>query len=209
MKVGFFLMAASALCLSVACSKDDEGAISTNSTVEEAFVGVADDGSFDWLIERGPMNPEAFKELNETLGINLDDIVPNTIEIFTYSAESYNREFSLTMNLRSLGHSSYFVLIPKGGKPATLDVMRVPFGSELGKMISQIFNSKKKSYSTKDAEAFGKWVTVMIEEGFVVTTGYDKKTGTYYATAYTPEEWEEEYGSAKSANKVKYYDCTK
>lgn len=209
MKVGFFLMAASALCLSVACSKDDEGAISTNSTVEEAFVGVADDGSFDWLIERGPMNPEAFKELNETLGINLDDIVPNTIEIFTYSAESYNREFSLTMNLRSLGHSSYFVLIPKGGKPATLDVMRVPFGSELGKMISQIFNAKKKVYSTTDKDKLNLWVNGQIEAGMVVVTTYDKRTGVYTGVSYSPEEWEKEYGSAKSANKVKYYDSTK
>lgn len=209
MKVRFFLMAACALCLSVACSKDDEGAISTNPTAEEAFVGVADDGSFDWLIERGPMNPEAFKELNETLGINLDDIVPNTIEIFTYSAESYNREFSLTMNLRSLGHSSYFVLIPKGGKPATLDVMRVPFGSELGKMISDIFNAKEKHYSTNDADEFGKWVTEQTEAGMIVVSTYNKNTGVYTGTAYTPEEWEERYGSAKSANKVKYYDCTK
>ena len=208
MKVRFFLMAACALCLSVACSKDDEGAISTNSTAEEAFVGVSDDGSFDHL-SRGPMKPEAFREINELLGINLDDIDPNTIEITTFTAESYNREFSLTMNLRDLGHSSYFVLIPKGGKPATLDVMRVPFGSELGKMISQIFNAKKKVYSTTDKDKLNLWVNGQIEAGMVVVTTYDKRTGVYTGVSYSPEEWEKEYGSAKSANKVKYYDSTK
>ena len=195
MKVRFFLMAACTLCLSVACSRNDEGTTPANQPAEEEFVGVADDGSFDKILLKGPMKPEAFKEINDSLGINLDDIVPNTIEVFTYSAENYNR--------------AYFVLKPNGGKPATMGVMRVPFGSELGKMAVDIFTAKKDIYSTTDKADFNNWVNSKINGGMVVVSTYDKRIDVYTATIYTSEEWDEKYGSAESANKVNYYDCTK
>lgn len=211
MKTKVFVLSLCIAGVFMACNRGEE---KSNPEVQDTktsvqFVGVADDGSFDKILLKGPMKPETFKELNDSLGINLDDIVPNTIEVFTYSAENYNRDYSLTMNLRSLGHCSYFVLKPNGGKPATMGVMRVPFGSELGKMAVDIFTAKKDIYSTTDKADFNNWVNSKINGGMVVVSTYDKRIDVYTATTYTSEEWDEKYGSAESANKVNYYDCTK
>ncbi len=190
-----------------ACNKDEEGVnpmVQNNQTNSE-FVGVADDGTFDKLSLRGA-NPEAMREFSESLGINLDDIDPNTIVITTYSVENYNRHYSLTMNLREFAGKSYFVLKQNKGIPVTMDVMRVPYGSEWGGIITDIFSSKAEFYKTKDADKFGKWVTDMAEQGFYVVTTYDEETGVYSGTALTEEEWK---NLTNPQSKVKYYDRTK
>lgn len=193
MKKDFLLIVACTLCLLVACTKDTESVINTDQTEKETFIGIPDDGTFDRLLNLD--------------GLKFDN--SNTIEIMTYSVEYYNRHFSITINLRAFAGSSYFVLKPNGGKPATIDVIRVPYGSELGQIISNIFNSKVEFFNTKNADEFAKWVADKTKEGLIVVSTYNKTTGVYSGAALTQKEWDVIYGDSNAKLNIKYYDRTK
>ena len=163
-------------------------------------------GSFDKLIISNP-NPEAFREMNEDLGIDLKDVKPNTVEVFTYSPEYYNKHYSITIDLRSLGRSSYFALVPNSENPTTMDVVRAPKASELGKEVENILNLQPSMNETTDKLKFAEWVTEQTAHGYVVLATYSQETGVYGGKTLPVAEWETTFGKVKEALNIKYYEC--
>ena len=208
MKTKVFVLSLCIAGVLMACNRGEE---KSNPEVQDTktsvqFVGVADDGSFDKLIISNP-NPEAFREMNEDLGIDLKDVKPNTVEVFTYSPEYYNKHYSITMNLRSLGRSSYFALVPNSENPTTMDVVRAPKASELGKEVENILNLQTSMNETTDKLKFSEWVTEQTAHGYVVLATYSQETGVYGGKTLPVAEWEATFGKVKEALNIKYYEC--
>ncbi len=201
------------LCIAgvfMACNRDGEKSTPEvqDSKTSVQFVGVADDGSFDKLIVVNP-NPEAFREMNEDLGIDLKDVDPNTVEVFTYSPEYYNKHYSITMNLRSLGRTSYFALVSNSENPTTMDVVRAPKSSELGKEMENILNPQAAMTETTDKLKFAEWVTEQTAQGKVVLATYSRESGVYGGTTLLVDEWKATFDKVKDALNIKYYECLK
>ena len=179
MKKSFIL----ALCATVffsSCNKD-ENMVQEKQQKNE----VNHECVFDYLVPKPGL---------DVPGLSLEGIDPDALAEETYTEQEFGKDFILTFNLRTFKGKCYFACKANAQNSKSTDVTRISFKSELGKKLTDNFHkaengAKSKTFTTENEDEFNKWHSEKINEGYIVVSYYYE--GSYYGTAYTPEEWAE------------------